>query len=175
MAHGVPTRRLLALLYLAAVIILADQITDVAATVLLQPVATGTANWRVAVFGMGVSRASVLLIADTLLFIAAIGLEHRLVLRTLSVAHGLLALIGLAALAMFALDAVEVQRMVRPDGRNAFFAATGRAGVVAVLGIGLLGWAALAGWKMSRASGKPGRSDRASMLMPTARDSREGK
>ena len=167
--------RLLALLYLAGAIILADQIADVTATVLLQSITTGTANWRVAVFGMAASRASALMIADVLIFSAAVGLDHRRMVRFLSVVHGVLVVALLAALGTFLLDAVEVQRQVRPGGKHAFLAATGRAAAVALFGILLAGWAAVAGWRLSRVHEHKSRSDPAAMLVSVGRDSRGGK
>lgn len=175
MSHLAPARRLLALLYLVGVIILIDQLADVAATILLQPVASGTANWRVAVFGLVASRASIFLIADVLCIVAAVGLEHRRVLRLFSVVHGGLALAVLIGVLLFSLDAVEVLRTVRPAARSAFVAAAARAVTVALVGLLLLAWASVAGWRASRPPHRKGRSGPDSLLVPMSRDTGDAK
>jgi hypothetical protein len=170
MSIGVPPRRLLALLYLAGLVILADQIAELAATVLLQPATTGAASWRFAVFGIATSRATVFLIADVLLFAAAAGLEHRGILRLLGVGHLVLAAALGVGLGLFGLDALEVQRVVRPAGRNAFLAASTRAAAVALSGMILLFWAGVVALRISRAPSRKGTSQRDTLLMPTARN-----
>ncbi len=167
-----PSRRVLGLLFLAGFVILADQAIDLAATVLLQPADTSTANWRVAVFGMAASRASLFLIADVLMLVAAVGLEHRRMLRLMSVTHAALAVILVIGLVLFARDTVEVQQTVGSAGRSHFLASIGRTMAVTMAGIGFLGWAAMLGWTASRRSGPKGESEPESRLLPTARDTR---
>lgn len=170
MSRVAPSRRLLALLYVVGVTILADQVTDVAATVLLQPADAGTAQWRVAGFGIAASRGSVFLIADVLILVAAVGLEHQRILRLLSVIHVVLAAVLAVGLALFGRDAGEVLEMLGPAVRSQFLAATGRTVVVTTAGIGLLGWAGVLGWKASRPSSHRGASEPESLLLPTARE-----
>ena len=175
MSQAAPTHRLLGLLYLVGGLILADQIADVAATVLLQPGTTGTANWRVAVYGLAASRASILLLADVLLFVAAVGLGHRVVLRVLALLHGVLVLALAGGLLLFGLDVLEVQRLVREDGKSAFIAATGRAVVVSLVGLVLLAWTGVVAWRESRAHSRRGRSDAEFLVTQRHQDPRVGK
>jgi hypothetical protein len=173
MSHGAPARRLLALLYLAGWIILADQIADIAATILFQPGTSSAATWRFAAFGIAASRANILLVADVLLFAAAVGLDQRIMLRILGVGHLLFAVALGIGLGMFGLDALEVQRVVGPAGRSAFIAAAVRTAVVALLGMLLLGWAGVAAWRLSKASGRSGSSREEAPLITIPPDIRK--
>jgi hypothetical protein len=124
-SHAV--RRLLGLLYLAGILVLADQAADLAATVLAKPLAPSQASWRFGVFGLLMTRASVFLIADVMLFIAAVALGHRKVLRALGALHALVALALLAGLLLFSLDWLQIRRDVSQAGARTFDLAALRA------------------------------------------------
>src|ERR1051325_7809820 len=106
-------RKLLALLYLAGFLIAVDQLADVLVTVLSTPVAFDSVQWRFGVFGLLATRTSVLLMAEVMVFAAAVGLDHRNLLAGLGVLNLVLALCVLAGLVLFALDAAQLRSMVR--------------------------------------------------------------
>ena len=133
-------RRLLALLYLAGAILIVDQVADLIGTFMAQPIALGSAAWRFGAFGLFSSRSSVLLVADAMLFAAAIGLDHRRVLRTLGFLHLLLAVTATAGLVVFALDALEVRREIRESASGLYHSAALRVAVVSLLASILLAW-----------------------------------
>lgn len=151
-ASGDPdTQRLLRLLYLAGLYIIADQAVDVAATLLAHPVSPGAVVWRFGVFGLVATRATTLLVADVMLFAAAIGLEHRRVLRVLGALHLVLAVAVAAALAVFGLDTIQIRGLVGSGAERRFDSAAVRAAVAAALGIVVLGWAGIASLRAGRA------------------------
>lgn len=150
------TRRLIPLLYLAGGLLLADQAADLIGTMLAQPVMPGSPEWRFGAAGLLVTRASVVLVGDVLLFTAAVLMEHRRVVRLLGVIHLLLAALLLASLIVFVLDAVQVRRLVREGGQGAFDLAAVRAGILILAGAALLGWAGLVTWRMTRSGSRRG-------------------
>lgn len=137
------TRRLLGLLYIVGILMAADQAADLLTTVLSAPATPSQAQWRFGVFGLLATRAGVFLVAEVLLFTPAVVLGHRKTLRFLGGINLVLALAALAGLAFFGLDAVEVRRGVDAATATQYVSAALRAGVVALLGAGVLGWS---GW-----------------------------
>jgi len=137
------TRRLVALLYVVGLLMAADQLADLLSTILSAPPAPSVAQWRFGVFGLFASRAGGLLVAEVLLFTPAIILEHRTALRLLGALNLLLALAVLTGLGLFALDTLELRRGVAAAAAGQYTAAALRAGIVTLLGGGLLGWS---GW-----------------------------
>ena len=148
-----PMRNLLALSYLAGVLVLADQIADLAATLLATNAAPGLASWRFGAFGLMASRGSVFLLADVMLFIGAIGLGHRRVLRALGIGHLLIAGLILGGLVLFALDWIQVRSRVKASATRPFDLAAVRAAGVAALGLAIATWAGVVCIKSSR--GRP--------------------
>lgn len=142
----------MALLYLAGTLLLLDQLADLAATLLANSPSPGAANWRFGAFGLVTSRLSVLLIADVMLFAAAIGLDHRKVLRLLGVFHLLLVPVLLGALAIFGLDWLQVRGRVPAGGRIRFHLAGLRAAMLALLATLLAGWGGLTAFRAGRHS-----------------------
>ena len=167
-SHAV--RRLLALLYLAGLLVLADQLADLAATVLAQPWLPGQANWRFGAFGLLMTRASVFLIADVMLFAAAIGLGHRRVLRGLGMLHLLLTLLLLAGLGSFILDWLQMRARMPNTGARSFDLAGIRAAAMAALTIVLTGWAGMAALRATRPK-PPHRDGEAAPLLTAIRRS----
>jgi hypothetical protein len=141
-----PARRLLALLFIAGVLILLDQSADLIATVLSRPADPSAASWRFGVFGMVASRASALLVGDVMLFAAATALGWRSVLKVLGALHLLLAVGVLAGLVLFLLDAVQVRGAVAADATRGYAAAVVRTGLVALATGITFAWAGLAAW-----------------------------
>ena len=144
-------RSLLGLLYVAALLLLTDQVSDLASSLLTNNPSLGTESWRFGAFGLLISRVSVFLIADVMLFAAAILLDHRRVLRVLGVAHLLVAPALLGGLAVFALDWLQLRGRVGPAGARPFDLAALRASALAGLSSGLAAWAGLAAFRAGRA------------------------
>lgn len=165
MAGSPIARRLLPLLYLAGGLILADQAADLLATVLSQPVRPGAAEWRFAVVGLLVTRTSVLLLGDLFLLGAAIGLEHRRVIRVLGILHlAAAAILGLS-LGLFLLDAVQIKSTVPRDASGDLLLAATRAGALLLLGTVFLAWAGL---RMVRGSRAPRAAANADLVVGRA-------
>ena len=137
-------RKLLALLYLAGILIAVDQIADLTVTVLAAPVALDSFQWRFGVYGLLATRVSILLVAEVMLFIAAVGLDHSNMLRALGLLNMVLALAALAGLGLFALDALQLRHLVRSGAARRYDTATLRAAGVAILGSILLAWSGIA-------------------------------
>lgn len=127
------------LLYLAGALLLVDQLADLTATLLANSPSPGTASWRFGAFGLLTSRVSVFLLADVMLFAAAIGLDHRKTLRALGIVHLFLVPVLLGGLAVFGLDWVQVRGRVAPGGSNRFDLAGLRAAGLALLA-SVLAW-----------------------------------
>lgn len=143
-------RRLLALFYVAGLLLLIDQASEILAT--MYPAKIGVLTWRFGAVGLILGRVSSFLIADVLILCAAIALGHRAVVRGLAWLHLVLA-VGIAAvLVLFALDTVQVRLTVQPGARRGVYLAVAR-----TLGIGLLTIATLlTTWLVSlRATAKP--------------------
>jgi hypothetical protein len=148
----------LGLLYLAAALLLADQVADLAATVLAKPLSVSLATWRFGVFGLLMTRVSVFLIADVVLFAAALGLAHRGVLRSLGVIHVLLAVLLLAGLGIFALDWLQVRKDVPAEAARSVNLAGARAVGMGLLACLLAVWGGVATLRATR-QGRSGRRD----------------
>ncbi|HEV8151268.1 MAG TPA: hypothetical protein VGP61_13900 [Gemmatimonadales bacterium] len=160
-------RRLLLLLYLAGALLLADQVADLAASLLANPPAPGQPAWRFGAFGLLMSRASMLLVADVLLFVPAVALEQRRVLRALGVIHLGLALGLLAGLSLFALDWLQIRKSVRETATRPFDGAALRAGVVAALVLGLSAWTGITVLRVTRGRGRGSRRAAGSSVLIT--------
>lgn len=161
-------RKLFALLYLAGFLILADQVIEVVAALLSGSPAPSVATWRFGAFGVVTGRISALLVADAFFFAAAIGLEQRLTLRGLAWLHVLLTLVGVLALFLFALDAIEVRARSRGGLAGPIGWAALRAVAMIALTTGLLAWAAIAGLRASRKQKRKGHSRQSPPLVQSA-------
>jgi hypothetical protein len=106
-------RRMLSLLYVAAAIILLDQILDVVGGV--WPFHPDMVNWRVGTFGVALARLEFIALADALAVATAFYLDHRRVLAFLAVVHLLIGLVLLTGMALFALDSLQLRRTIRPE------------------------------------------------------------
>jgi hypothetical protein len=70
-------------------------------------------QWRFAVVGLGLSSQSVLILGVTLLGLVAALRENRGLLRALSVFTGLISLLLVGGLALFALDTLQLRGVIR--------------------------------------------------------------
>lgn len=106
-------RRLLPLLYLAALMILFDQALDILGGV--WPMHPELTNWRVGTFGVTLSRLEFVALADALAVATALYLDHRRVLAFLAVIHLVVGVVLVAALALFSLDVLQLRKLMRPE------------------------------------------------------------
>ena len=106
-------RRLLGLLYVAALVIFLDQALDLVASV--WPMRFGTATWRFGTFGLGLGRLEFLALADAMAVATAIWLEHRRVLVWLGIIHLLVGVFLAAGIGLFVLDGLQVRRLIRRE------------------------------------------------------------
>lgn len=147
-------RRLWSLLYLAGALVMADQLADLGATLLANPPTPGLPSWRFGAFGLVVSRASVFLIADVMLFVPAVALAHRRMLRLLGVVHLVVAAVLLACLAVFALDWLQLRGNLRQSVSRGFDTAAIRAAGMVVIAIGVAVWAGVSALRATRVKGR---------------------
>lgn len=156
MIKSAAVRNLFALLYGAGILILADQAADLAATLLANAPSPSAAPWRFGVFGLLMSRVSVFLVADVMLWSAALGMEHRSVIRTLGLLHLLMAGVVFAGLVVFALDWLQVRGRVQAERTQGFDLAALRAILIALLLTGVSVWAGRLAFKGWRSRGRQG-------------------
>ena len=138
------------MLYLAGALLLVDQLADLTATLLANPPAPGAASWRFGAFGLLTSRVSVFLLADVMILAAAVGLEHRRVLRILGVIHLLLVPVLLGGLLLFGLDWLQVRGRAANRGSSRFDLAGIRAAMLALLAAILAGSGGLTALRAGR-------------------------
>src|SRR5262249_59868918 len=100
-------RRLLPLIYVAALVILVDQSLDLFASI--WPLNPGVLQWRFGAFGLGLSRLEFLALADAMAIATAVVLEHRRFLVVLAVIHLVLGIAILAGLGLFVLDGIQIR------------------------------------------------------------------
>jgi len=106
-------RRLLPLLYLAALLIFFDQALDILGGV--WPLHPDLTNWRVGTFGVVLARLEFLALADALAIATALFLDHRKVLAVLAAVHLVIGIGLVAGLALFALDVLQLRRVMKPE------------------------------------------------------------
>jgi len=106
-------RRLLPLLYIAAALILFDQVLDVVGGV--WPIHPTLLNWRVGTFGVSLARLEFIALADALAVATALYLDHRKVLAVLGILHALVGVVLVAGMALFTLDVLQLRRVMRPE------------------------------------------------------------
>ena len=106
-------RRLLSLLYVAALVILVDQSLDLMSAV--WPIRGGLATWRFGTFGLATARLEFLALADALALVTALYLGHRRLIVVLGVLHLLIGLFLAAGLGLFLLDGLQIRRAMQPE------------------------------------------------------------
>jgi hypothetical protein len=161
--HDSRLRKLVGLLYVAGAFLVADQVADLIATIATAPVQLSSAQWRFGVFGLLVTRGSVFLVAEVMLWTAAVVLDHRNVIRSLAVLNLLLAAALAAGLGLFGLDALELRRQVKAGSGPRYDAAAARAILITLCGVVLLAWSGFAGWAAT--AGRGGRRETAASLL----------
>lgn len=143
------TRRYLAVpAYLVASLLALFPLVDTALSIL--PLRVGEVSWRFGATGL-VSRALMTPLLGVLLaFAVALLLEHRRVLRTISVLMGVAAAALVGAFLLFVLDFLQMRGQVNPQARVAFDVASLVALGKYALGLIVALAFAVAGWKASR-------------------------
>jgi len=105
-------RPLVKLLYVAVVLILYNQITEILAGFGQNPVDPGSAEWRLRLFGVLATRAGWIVVADALLFAAVIRLDDRRGLRVLGWFNLVLGLAAAGCVAFLAHDGLVLRNSV---------------------------------------------------------------
>jgi MFS family permease len=141
-------RPLVSSAYLVAFIMAAIAVADILGRLL--PAQTGETAWRIGAVGIISLSIPTLLLALLITSLTAWYLQHRVFLRVLAVLSvvGVVAL--LAVLPFFALDLLEMRRLVPAEGRTGFDTAMARAGMTVLSGAAALGWLSYTGWKAAR-------------------------
>lgn len=123
---------LLGLYALGALLVLQPPVEVISAA---WPLRFGEVGWRFGVVGSFQQLATTFVVGVAVIILAAYLLRHRLLLRTAAiVALGVVVLLILGS-ASFALDYVQLRRMVRPELVHAFDMTSMRAGLSALLSI----------------------------------------
>lgn len=143
-------------LYSVALLLLLQPIAETMAVG--WPVRLGEVGWRFGVTGSFLTLLGTFAAGLGLASLAAYLLGHRLVLRTIGILAIVLACVITMILASFALDWVQLRRMVRADVKGGFDLAAVKSLVAALLGI--IAFAAM-GWTGISASRQPGASRQA--------------
>ena len=99
------------------------------------PLRFGEVGWRFGVIGSFQQIATTFVVGVGVTMLAAYLLRHRLVLRTAAVVALVVVVLFILGAAGFALDYVQLRRMVRPELVHSFDMTTMRAGVSALLSI----------------------------------------
>ena len=111
-------RRLIRLLYVIALVIVVDQVTEL--LTLTWPLRPGLASWRFGTLGLAMAKLEFLALADAAALAAGFLLGHRKVLLTLAGLHLLFALAVGTAVGLLILDTVQLRTAVRPEATPAF-------------------------------------------------------
>ncbi len=151
-------RKLFWLAYLAAGLMLVDQVIEIAVALLGSNPTPGLASWRYGAFGLIAGRLGFLIVADAFLFAAATSLDHRIFLRILGFVHLAMAVVLFGALLLFGLDAIEMHGRARSAMSGLLNLATLRAGGVSAIAIALFTWAGIATIRMTRKHRRRGES-----------------
>lgn len=142
------TRGALAALYAIGFLMLIDQAAAIIAP--LMPFQLGNPQWRFGAFGMAMGHTSTVLFADTLIVVAAVGLEHRAWLRTWGAIHLLMAAVVGVLTAIFLLDGVQVRAQVQPAGRTPILLNTARVGLLSIFVMAVSIWLMVFAWRSTR-------------------------
>lgn len=118
----------------------------------------GTLQWRFATAGLVLNNTGTILLGLGLIGLVAALAGHRRTLRALGITTLVLAVVVLALVALFALDAVQIRRLAAPNFKRPILASglgamfTGLFGIVALV---TMGRAALAASRPTRATAAP--------------------
>ncbi len=156
------TRTLLGLLYVTGAVLIVDQLLILFTSI--SPLSPTSAGWRFGAMGLGIGRATPLLLADTLIILAALWLGHGLMMRIWGGVHFVLAVGLLVLLGLFALDAIQVRQQLVPEAQSAMLLGAARAAVMALVLSIWSAWLAIHLLRISKQFQAP-RSERGSALI----------
>jgi hypothetical protein len=114
------------------------------------PLRFGEVGWRFGVIGSFQQLATTFVVGVAVIMLAAYLLGHRVVVRSAAVTALVVVVLFILAAAGFALDYVQLRRMVRPELVHSFDMTSMRAGVTALLSIVALAVLGYTGMVVSR-------------------------
>ena len=122
------------------------------------PFQTSELSWRFGVAGIMLKTVVTPLLGLLVAMSAAAFLEHRRVLRTLSVVALAVAVGTLLVAAMFSMDFLQLRAMIAPPQRQGMTVASGSALLMAALVVPTAAALGLGGWRATRRVGGPTRT-----------------
>jgi hypothetical protein len=140
-------------LYPVALLLIVVPVTDIALRAF--PPQFGTLQWRFATVGLLLGNYGTILLGLGLLGLVAALLAHRGVLRGIGLVCLLLAVVTLAVLVLFGLDAIQIRRLAQPGFKRQILTSSLGAlftGTVGAVALATLGRAALAASRGGRAA-----------------------
>jgi hypothetical protein len=142
-------RYLFLALYAAALLMFLDQAAEVFAVVLPD---SNLANPQVrfGIFGLIIGRTTPAVMIDVLVVLAAIGLQHRRMLKFWGIAHIIVAALLLAGLALFILDVVQLRTVVTQDAVGVLMITAVRSAVMVILAVIYCIWVLIAANRAAR-------------------------
>ncbi len=138
---------LLALYALGALLVIQPPLEVISAA---WPLRFGEVGWRFGVTGSFQQLVTTFVIGVALIMLAAYLLRHRLVVRAAAIAALVVVVLFILAAAGFALDYVQLRRMVRPELVHSFDMTSMRAGIASLLSIVALSVLGYVGLLVSR-------------------------
>jgi hypothetical protein len=139
--------------YAVAFILLSLSISDIVMRLL--PFRAGDTAWRIGAVGTVSTLVATWLLGLLIIFVTAAWLEHRMVLRALSVVSMVAAVATILVLPFFALDTLELRRAIRPDTMLPYDVTMIRASLGIVMTAGALAWMSVGGWRTAGTPRKP--------------------
>lgn len=134
-------------LYAFAGLLIGLPLVDFVTSVL--PVSVSNIQWRFATVGLLSNFLMTPMIGMGILIVVAAVREHLVFQRLLATTNGLIVLLLTAVLVFFALDIVQLNAMIPPEGLKSFQNAAFKAIVKYLASILVLTWLTAAGWRVS--------------------------
>lgn len=144
----VPARPWLLGLYGLGALLVAQPLLEVISAA--WPLRFGEVGWRFGVIGSFLQLVTTFVVGIAVIMLAAYLLRHRLVVRAVGVAALVAVGLFILAAAGFALDYIQLRRMVRPDLVQSFDMTSMRAGLTTLLSIVALAVLGYTGIMVSR-------------------------
>jgi hypothetical protein len=113
----------------------------------LRPFRSAEVTWRIGAVGTTTIQLGTLLLALLIFCVTASLLEHRWLLRALSVLALCAAATSLAILPLFSLDVLQLRNLVRPEAKATLDLTMGRAALTVLLSAMALAWIGVGAWR----------------------------
>jgi chromate transport protein ChrA len=149
-------------LYPLGALLIAQPVLEVVAAA--WPLRFGEVGWRFGVTGSFLLLVGTFVVGIGVIVLAAWLLGHRIALRVTGIVSLVIAVCMVLAAASFALDYVQLRRLVRPDLTGRFNVTGLRAGVsmlLAIIALSVLGWSGIRASRPLDAKGRTARRTRA--------------